>query len=345
MKESSSIGMPAILSLEKYYQFGSDLHLLGKVILLKDIIDKPWYDRSSFLKLLSLPVFIWQFFLLSRKFSFFLFFVDTGVLERTAIKALKFLGRRTIVLQDGIKRKPAYEAPGALTWFGGAGADLYLVMGKHYLEMTGKKNTEIVGSPIYNNKVKSAIYGNKILVVNQCFARYGETTKKIEFRFIKQIVKAASGYGKVELRLHPHNNPEQYIKLQSSGVDVSWNRPLKQSLDNAGIVIAINSTVIMEALIRHLPVIVLQWHPSPFLQPFNTGIIKCKNISEMRMALESWVKSKVSSPDPVETIQKEMESFVACTGHESVVLIVQMLDKFISETGDDLTYSNNADFR
>ena len=331
MKGSSDIGMPAILSLENYYQFDSNLHELGKVILLKDIIDKPWYDRSSFLKLLSLPGFIWQFFLFSQKFSFFLFFVDTGVLERTAIKVLKFLGGHTIILQDGVKRKPAHEPPGALTWFGGAGADLYLIMGKHYLEMTGKKNTEIVGSPIYNNKVRAATHGNKILIVNQCFARYGETTKKIEFQFIKQIVKAASDYGKVELRLHPHNNPEQYIKLQSSGVDVSWKRPLKKSLDNAGIVIVINSTVIMEALIRNLPVVILQWHPSPFLQPFNTGIIKCKNISEMHTALKSWAQGKSLCPEPVEIIQKDIQSFVAFTGHESVALIVKTLEKFISE--------------
>jgi hypothetical protein len=301
-------------------------------VQLKDFGMKPWYERSRKLKLISLIPYVWQIVWLSRQFKYFVFFADTGILERTAIGILNRLGCRTIVLQDAMKRKPVFGKPRSLTWFGGGGAHLYLIMGERYLSMLSGKRSEVVGSPIYQNKVTPLPLGKNILLVNQCFARYGESTEIEEFEFIKEVVQAAEKYGPIELRLHPHNNATRYYDLKSSKIQVTQQGPVKKSIENAGIVLAINSTVILEALTSGRPVLTLDWHPSPFEQPIRQGITRCASLNDMSNVLQDWNKTKRDAMvPPVEILQKEVESFIAYTGQASKLRIAAAMERFAAE--------------
>jgi hypothetical protein len=322
--------IPTIISLNNYYKLDLRIDKLSVTHTFRDVITKPWYDRSLGLKLCELIPFIWQLIFISRRFKYFLFFVDTGILERVAIKILKQMGCRILVLQDGLKRKPKYRRQGSLTWFGGGGAHLYLLMGRKYLSMVKNGPVDIVGSPIYDNHVRPLPRGKKILFINQCFAKYGEMSEDDEFSFVSQIVKTASVYGPLELRLHPHNNPRRYLHLKSPQVEVSMQKPLSQSLENAGIVLTVNSTVILEALVMGRPVITLDWHPSPFEQPVRKVVTHCENENELRKLLSLWKGDKKNALfHPIEDAQQEVESFVAFSSHESSSRIIKSVEKFI----------------
>ncbi|MFC1813509.1 hypothetical protein ACFL03_12560 [Thermodesulfobacteriota bacterium] len=332
-KAENYIHIPTIVSLDGYYQFGLKLDNLGPVMSLNSIAHSPWYDRPFLLKLCSLLPFIFQMFLISRRFSYVLFFVDTGALERTAIIVLKRLGCRTIVLQDAMKRKPRYDKPGSLTWFGSGGADLYLLTGKRYLSMVQCNRSTVVGSPIYSNQVIAKPLGNKILVINQCFARYGEMSVSEEVAFAKKVVENASAFGPVELKLHPHNNPREYSLLRRPGVEVTQHKPLSRSLEDAGIVLSVNSTVILEALVLGRPVLTLDWHPSPFEQPVRTGITRCESLNEMCKALNRWRQvGPKSLLFPIQAVQQEVEEFIAYSGNDAKMRIAKAIERFVIET-------------
>lgn len=322
--------MPKILSLNNYYKLGLRIDNLSITHTFKEVITKPWYDRPLSLKICELFPFILQLIFVSRLSKYFIFFVDTGILERVAIHILKQMGGRILVLQDGLKRKPKTRGPGSLTWFGGGGAHRYLLMGKRYLSMIKNKSADIVGSPIYNNRVFPVPRGEKILFINQCFARYGEISEDDEFSFVQQIVKTASAYGPLEVRLHPHNNFRRYCHLKSPQVEISIQKPIAQSLKDAGIVLAINSTVILEALVLGRPVVTLNWHPSPFEQPIGNVVIQCWSINEMRDILSYWQRDKTNALCPsIEDVQEEVENFIAFSRHESSARIIESIEKFM----------------
>jgi hypothetical protein len=327
---SPHISALKFISLQNYYRLGLKTGRLSFALTLKDMVTTPWYDRSPALKFCSLLPFIYQLGLLSRRTKYFLCFVDTGILERVAIKTLKGLGCRMIVLQDALKRRPKHGTPKSLTWFGGGEAHLYLLMGQRYLSMTGNNRAIVVGSPVYDNQVNPQPPGGKILFVNQCFARYGEMSEHDELSFVRQVVKTASPYGRIELRLHPHNNQKMYGQFRSEQVEVSMEKPLIQSLKEAGIVLCVNSTVMLEALAFGRPVITLDWHPSPFEQPVRNVVTHCRNLNELGEILSCWRNNppKNLSP-PIGDVRKEIESFIACTGQESKSRIVAAIEQFM----------------
>ena len=189
--------------------------------------------------------------------------------------------------------------------------------------MIKNQKFDIVGSPIYENRLKKVPPGNKILVINQCFARYGEMKISDELAFMEEIVNTASTYGPVELRLHPHNDPVVYKHLQTDGIDVTQKKPLIHSLEAAGIVIGVNSTVLLEAMTMMRPMIVLEWHPSPFFNPIEAGMIRCRTISEMCDALEKWKKGErlISNLE----LKKEIDYHIAYTGRDSICRIIKKL--------------------
>jgi hypothetical protein len=196
--------------------------------------------------------------------------------------------------------------------------------------MIRNSRAEVVGSPVYENKVRVLPPGEKILLVNQCFSNYGEATWKEEYEFVRQVIKAASDFSTVELRLHPHNDLSVYRRLRSQAVNVTLDRPLHKSLEDAGIVLAVNSTVILEAMLMGRPVLTLDWHPSPFEQPVRAGVTRCRDIHEMRDALKLWKNNGYRSPDLTETVQREILAFNAYTGEEAITRIVRALGSFIA---------------
>ncbi len=259
-----------------------------------------------------------------------MFFVDTGVLERSAIFFLQALGCKVAVLQDALKRRPKFGSQRSLTWFGAGGADLYLLMGERYRSMVRSgRAVEIVGSPIYNNRIESLPLGKNILVVNQCFAKYGEVSPDIEYNFIARVLEDAVCYGPVELRLHPHNELKRYRNLASPHISVTHKRPLRKSLIDAGIVLSINSTVILEALALGRPVLTLAWHPSPFDQPVNEVVTCCKDQKQMCAALERWRNNPQPAKAEPDKLQSIKGSFIAYDGDESKKRIIAALESFI----------------
>jgi hypothetical protein len=272
--------------------------------------------------------FIAQIYKLSRKYKNFVFFVDTGVLERTAIKVLNFLGRRTIVVQDALKRIPKSKNTKSLTWFGGANASCYLLTGSRYASMVTNNKYKIVGSPIYENTIKNVSLGTKILVINQCFARYGEMSTIDELSFMEKVVKKVVSFGPVELRLHPHNDIFAYKHLEQYGIEISKNKSLSSSIKEAGVVIGVNSTALLEAMTMMRPVIIMDWHPSPFENPIKLGIIRCRNISDMCSVLENWKKVGRLTSSSEYKIKKEILSHIAYSGQESVDRIIGTLSKY-----------------
>jgi len=324
----------AVISLDGYYRFGFRHEDCGEVISLRGVIDKPWYDLPRPFKLVSLLPFAFQFLRLSRKFNHFLFFVDTGILERTAISILNGFGRHTLVLQDAMKLHPKKDHPRSLRWFGRGGADLYLVMGERSGSMVRGKS-RIVGSPIFSKSFNPIPPGRNILVINQCFSLYRDVSERVEFEFMEEVTKAASDFGPVELRLHPHNLPSRYLTLSSSRVAVTQNIPLSVSLENAGIVLLVNSTVVLQALASGRPLLSLDWHPSPYLLPLKEGVVACHTIDDMIKALASWKNGGQLNPCPPEAnIKHELESFIACSGKDSVERIVRTLESYL--TGSQL---------
>ena len=166
-------------------------------------------------------------------------------------------------------------------------------MGERYREMVMPgRAVEIVGSPIYDNRILPLPLGQNILVVNQCFAKYGEVSNDVEYNFIAQVLKDAVRYGPVELRLHPHNDLKRYQTLTSPLIKVTQKQSLRQSLIDAGIVLLVNSTVILEALALGRPVLTLAWHPSPYEQPVGDVVKCCKNQRQMCWELENWKNTR-----------------------------------------------------
>ena len=328
IEKNTFLCQPLAVLLEDYYKLGLNLDSYNSKIKLKCLIVKPWYNQSPILKLISLLPFIFQVCYLSRKYQTFVFFVDTGILERTAIKVLNGLGRRTIVIQDALKRIPKNKKKKALTWFGSGNASYYFVTGSRYASMITNKRVQIIGSPIYDNAVKTASLGEKILIINQCFARYGEMTLRDELEFMAQVVKKAAFYGPVELRLHPHNDLLVYKHLESNDIEVSQSKPLFHSLKEAGVVMGVNSTVLLEAMILKRPVIILDWHPSPFENPITVGVIRCKNISDMCGELKKWKnKEQVTKNSELER-KMEIRSHIAYSGKESIDKIIGALSRY-----------------
>ena len=115
MLKDTSTSRPLAILLEDYYRFGISLKGYKNQLKLYNPIAMPWYDQQPILKLFSLVPYIFQIYWLSRKCKKFVFFVDTGVLERSAIKVFNILGCRTIVIQDALKRIPKNANKNALT--------------------------------------------------------------------------------------------------------------------------------------------------------------------------------------------------------------------------------------
>ena len=326
--------LPVIVSLDSFYQFGVTLNEFAEVIKLKSLFNKPWYNRGVFLKLISLPGFVWNFVRLSRNYTHFVFFVDTGLLERSAITILNQLGCYTIVLQDAMKMPHRFASKRSLIWFGGGNADLYLLLGERCLSMVQSGETRIVGSPIYSNlydrKYKKLPRGKKVLIFNQCFACYGIVSEDVEYTFMKQVVEVALQFGAVELRLHPHNSPERYENLISENVEVSYKKSMSLSLEGAGILLAVNSSAILEAIAVGIPVITMDWHPSPIKHQIEAGIIHCESIEELKGKLDEWKKEGCSfGYITEEDIRRELHAQIAFSGSESVDRITDYIAEFM----------------
>ena len=322
-----------VISLDDFYQFGVTLDEFEEVVKLRSLFNKPWYDRGTFFKLISLPGFVFNFIKMSKDFTHFIFFVDTGVLERSAIKTLKTFGCHTIVLQDAMKMPPRFAGKRSLLWFGAGNADLYLLIGERCRHMVQRGKTQIVGSPLYSNNYEKLPRGKNILIFNQCFARYGEVSEDFEYLFMKQVVELASQFGKVELRLHPHNSPERYEDLASETVEVSYKKKMSRSLESAGILLAVNSSAILEAFAVGLPVITLDWYPSPFEHQIETGIIPCKSIDVLSDKLFEWQNEGCNFGNFTEDeICRELRAQIAFSGDESVDIIVNEVDTFIRQS-------------
>ena len=321
-----------IISLDDFFQFGMTLDEFEEVIKLRSLFKKPWYDRGVFLKLISLPGFVFNFIRMSKDFTHFIFFVDTGVLERSAIKTLKTFGCHTIVLQDAMKMPPRFAGKRSLLWFGAGNADLYLLIGERCRHMVQQGETRIVGSPLYSNNYEKLPRGKNILIFNQCFARYGEVSEEFEYLFMKQVVDVASRFGKVELRLHPHNSPERYKDLISTKVEVSYKKQMSRSLESAGILLAVNSSAIMEAIAVGLPVITLDWYPSPFKHQIEAGIIPCESIDVLSGKLFEWQNEGCNFGSfTEEEICRELRAQIAFSRDESVNMIVNEVYTFIQQ--------------
>lgn len=322
-----------IISLDSYYQFDLNLNEFDKVKNLAGFFKKPWYNRGPLLKLLSLFLFVWQILRLSYRCSHFLFFVDTGLIERTAITLLNLLNRRTAVLQDAMKRQPRQGEKRSLSWFGDGNADLYMLIGERYISMIRRERSEVkvVGSPIYSNEFVQLPPGKKILVFNQCFACYGETSEEVEYNFIRQVVEKASIHGPVELRLHPHNDPHLYKRLASDKIDVTYRKSLSSSLQEAGIVLAINSSAILESLASARPVLTLDWHPSPFRHLIKTGITRCADIDQMVYYLEKWEKGALTPEEIGKKNSRELIAHIAYSGPEAINRITDEIIAFMQK--------------
>lgn len=330
LNDSLLIKSPTVVSLDRLYRFGLYHGDFKPLILIKDIVSKPWYERSRTLKLFSLIFYVWQIFYLSLKIKHFVFFVDTGVLERSAIFILRKLRCKVAILQDATKREPRFGSKRSLTWFGGGGADLYLLLGERYESMIqGDRATRIVGSPIYYNRISPLPPGENILVINQCFAKYGEVGPDTEFEFIAKVVQEAVQYGPVELRLHPHNDLKRYQILTSYNIKITQKQSLGQSLCDAGIVLCINSTVILEALAVGRTVLILDWHPSPFKQPVDDGVILCEDQAAMCAALEKWKSEPHNLVVSSDRSQSIIKSFISFEGRESTRRIAAALESFV----------------
>lgn len=319
--ENLTIKNITIISLEKLYRLGIRTNYSQSVIHINDLPSlQPWYDRSLILKLITLIPFIIQIFKLSLKSKNNLFFVDTGILERSAIFILNLMKRQTIVLQDAMKRNPKQGERGMLNSFGNGKAHNYLLMGSRYFNMVQNRPAYIVGSPIFKNKIYfSSSKGEKILFINQCFSRYSEISEEQEIDFVKDIITAIEPFGPIEIRLHPHNNYPTYKSLSGKNVEITWQKPLKDSLKEAGIVLAINSTTILEALSFGLPVLTLDWHPTKFELPIQESVIHCDTIETMTGMLSKWKKMGPDFYIPQKrSLQRELQNHIAFSGQEAI---------------------------
>ena len=329
----------SILSLNNYYKFNVNPNCnLFDLIIARSIINQTsWYESSKIIKFLKLIPFLFSILLIGFKNKYFLFFVDTGILERSAIKILQKIGCKTIVLQDGLKRKPLNKSISSLQCFGSGKADLYLITGTRYRYMISGSSYKIVGSPVYQNKLFTPMEYNKakrrkrILILNQCFAKYNEISENDEVLFVKEVIQMVSSLGDIELRLHPHNDPVLYDNMQSDNVKISWkNESLGASLKKADLVLAINSTTILEALSLGKIVMTLGWHKSPFEQPVRKGVFHCETRQEFKRIIYKWENGSLVIPWKDSDVQKELLDFIQFSGEESTENILKNLNSFFA---------------
>ncbi len=331
IQQGAFLSEVTILSLDAFYQFDVDTSDIADTVRLGSFLKQPWYDRSRIVKLLSLPSYLWQIYVLSRRFRYFLFFVDTGVLERSAIRLLKRIGGYSLVLQDALKL-PLKSCRKGLTWFGSGGADLYLISGRGIIPMICSGRHAVVGAPLFGDTVKHQPLGDNILFINQCPARYGYGTEDDEFAFAKEVVGKAAEIGSVELRLHPHNHVKRYLALNDRHVTVTYDRPMAKSLRDAGIVLTINSSTMLEAMAQGRPVLALDWFPNPFENNIRDGVIRCASLHDMRSALLQWKSGQPLAIAGGRDVQREIERFIEYSGHQSVARFVEIISGFIAET-------------
>ena len=103
------------------------------------------------------------------------------------------------------------------------------------------------------------------------------------------------------------------------------------SLKEAGIVLGIQSTVILEAISYGKPVLTLDWLPVEFKNTIQVGAMRCKNIEEVCGLLKSWQDGDTVNKYSEEEIQNELYEFIAFSGQDSIQRINNAIENIMKK--------------
>ena len=139
---------------------------------------------------------------------------------------------------------------------------------------------EITGQPRYDNWQKhraksSPINTGKPIIVfaSQPFALYQECSKEEEDSFLVNLAKTMAQIEGLDfwIKLHPRDSKDYIHNLFSSAgikdITLVNDKDIYEVLNQADLLLAVNSTVISEAIFLGIPVIIIDFPCSPWSEP------------------------------------------------------------------------------
>ena len=194
---------------------------------------------------------------------------DWGPIEQTCIRTAEQYGTQTIFLQDGMHQAFPLDPQDRIhsPRLSDGGCDLSLVWTAETIEQLAARgiygDLRVTGNPrydrLFNLVRKKSENGYTVLLATQCFARYGQTTPAQEVsmyeRILRQLLERKDV--RVLIKLHPQTNIEQSYHKLAEGfgerVAIVENEDSLETLEQVDAVVAISSTVYLEALSAGIP--------------------------------------------------------------------------------------------
>lgn len=228
---------------------------------------------------------------------------DTGFLEQKFIQAAKTFRTLTALLQEGALRSSMVDAatgqPAPV--MGDGGCDLICTWGEGLadrLRARGVKSiVEPTGNPLFDSLLpdrspRHAGARDTVLVIGQCFGKYGEYSLEREHSVYEQIIAAivARNNYRVVFKVHPQQDVSYYTALhQRMGMsfELMTSGESLASIQSADVVVSVASTMALEAFRLGVPALTLH-----YLAPFEVpDLIRlpggCQSESEFCRFLDS----------------------------------------------------------
>jgi predicted O-methyltransferase YrrM len=320
---------PTFVSLDNYYGQGSAQALrdmgLERLELPTNHPDQDWYERTHQQRQAwgaEAAKAVQEMFEINAP-QVLVVANDTGVLEQFFVQAAERFGTRTVLVQEGALRSPTVNpATGEhTTVMGDGGCELICTWGEGLagrLRKRGVNGTvEVVGNPLFDLPLPpptaSGGAPETILLIGQCFGKYGELSLEQEHATYEQLIRAILQRKQYRLvfKLHPQQNPEYYAGLHERlgrSFEFLTGGESLASIRTADLVVSVASTMALEAFRLGVPTLTLH-----YLAPFEVpDLVRlpggCSSEDEFHRYLdepESW-KGQRSNPESDEAITREL---------------------------------------
>ena len=286
---------------------------------------------------------------------------DLGYIERQCILIARRYGAKTVLLQDGLYRTDPYENGWRTESLiqGDGGCDLVCTWGENLTERLEQRGVcakiAVTGNPKYdlfrmdteNRKKNDRI---KVLFAGQCHARYERCSVSTEIEIHEKVIKylIQRDDADVVFKLHPHQNSDDYNHFNTlfgPNVKILKEGDTLSLIDEADLVISIDSTVSVEAVVKNTPVIMLgfllkylAYHTEPHPDFRDTKII-FNDEKEFEKACMS-----CDFPENVTLNNAERKSFIkSCIGYldgKSSLRITEELESLVF-SNDEYNMADN----
>ncbi len=245
---------------------------------------------------------------------------DTGFFEQLFIKTARHFKVRSLLLQEGVLRAPSLNAGAKV--MGDGGCDLVCTWGEGWAESLRtrgiRSRIEVVGNPLFDLPLPAAtgpVAGQTqiVLLIGQCFGKYGEYTLEQEHAVYEQLVRTILQRPQYRLvfKLHPQQSSKFYSELHQrlgQAFELMTSGESLASIRSADLAVSVASTMALEAFRVGVPTLTLH-----YLAPFEVpDLIQlpggCRSEADFCRFLdnpESW-KGQRSDPKVDEIVTRRL---------------------------------------